>query len=233
MGLTSWDQPTDNYNYAQLAGNWQIVDFHDHSPGRGVQIPAGGLGAGSVVSSNIANGQVGLQHLAPLVVQDLGLTSGGFSGRAKINIALADTQAGAGFAVMPTTADQVSVTLNTDGLLFIAYQALWKASTGTAQAGIFLNGVALTAGAANAVPSVTAAQTSSANAFYQPLYTQSGLQGLTALSSTTTDSTEVTTGEIVAGATVVYAAAATYTVSIRFIQSVAKARHLWVWAVNF
>lgn len=57
MGITSWNDETDEYNYEQLDNNWQIVDTHDHSPGKGVQIPEGG----------IANGAIGTEQLSSAV----------------------------------------------------------------------------------------------------------------------------------------------------------------------
>lgn len=53
MSLAMWDNIEDPYNYQQFANNWQIVDLHDHTPGRGVQIPGAG----------IANSAVGTNHL--------------------------------------------------------------------------------------------------------------------------------------------------------------------------
>jgi hypothetical protein len=68
MSLIKWDQVGDYFSHAQLASNWQLVDDHDHSPGKGKKIPFGGLGSGSVSSTelradavltaNIADGQV-------------------------------------------------------------------------------------------------------------------------------------------------------------------------------
>lgn len=66
MGLRVWDQLADPYDHSQLAANWYKVDLHDHTPGRGVQIPAEGIadgaitgtkiGSSAVTSSNIVNG---------------------------------------------------------------------------------------------------------------------------------------------------------------------------------
>jgi hypothetical protein len=68
MSLIKWDQVGDYFSHAELASNWQLVDDHDHSPGKGKKIPFGGLGSGSVSSTelradavltaNIADGQV-------------------------------------------------------------------------------------------------------------------------------------------------------------------------------
>ena len=53
MGLTKWDQINDNFSHAQLAANFQALDDHDHTPGNGVQIPAGGLAPLSVAAANL------------------------------------------------------------------------------------------------------------------------------------------------------------------------------------
>jgi hypothetical protein len=60
MALHTWNQPLDPYDYVQLTNNWNIVDFHDHTPGRGVQIPMGGIAAGAV-------GPVALASNVPIV----------------------------------------------------------------------------------------------------------------------------------------------------------------------
>lgn len=68
MGLTKWDAPNDAFSHAQLAANFQAIDDHDHTPGRGKQIPAGGIAPlaigttelkdGTFTSDKIANGAV-------------------------------------------------------------------------------------------------------------------------------------------------------------------------------
>jgi microcystin-dependent protein len=55
MGLTAWDDLVDPYDYQQFANNWNIVDFHDHTPGRGVQIPYGGIAPGAVGLAQLAS----------------------------------------------------------------------------------------------------------------------------------------------------------------------------------
>jgi hypothetical protein len=54
MGLRIWNLVTDLYDHAQLADNWAKVDYHDHSPGRGVQIPTEGLADNSVTAAKLA-----------------------------------------------------------------------------------------------------------------------------------------------------------------------------------
>jgi hypothetical protein len=48
MGLFTWDKLLDPYDYVQLTLNWNKVDYHDHTPGHGVQIPMGGIAPGAV-----------------------------------------------------------------------------------------------------------------------------------------------------------------------------------------
>jgi hypothetical protein len=54
MGLRIWDSLSDPYDHNQLADNWSKVDFHDHTPGRGVQIPTEGIADGAITSVKMA-----------------------------------------------------------------------------------------------------------------------------------------------------------------------------------
>lgn len=64
MGLTEWDLAADPYDHSQQAGNWALVDAHDHSSGKGKQIPAAGLASSSVTTAKIADGAVTAAKLA-------------------------------------------------------------------------------------------------------------------------------------------------------------------------
>lgn len=48
LGLKVWNLTTDPYNSGQLAENWAKVDEHDHSTGKGKQIPTGGIADGAI-----------------------------------------------------------------------------------------------------------------------------------------------------------------------------------------
>lgn len=54
MSLALWDSLTDQYDSSQLVGNWVAVDAHDHTSGKGVQIPTGGIVNGAVTNDKIA-----------------------------------------------------------------------------------------------------------------------------------------------------------------------------------
>src|SRR4051812_11093597 len=58
MGLTAWDLGADSYDHSQLASNFSQIDLHNHTPGKGLQIPSGGLADNSVTSAKIAADQV-------------------------------------------------------------------------------------------------------------------------------------------------------------------------------
>jgi hypothetical protein len=54
MGLHAWDAGGDSYDHSQLANNFTAIDQHDHSPSKGVRIPADGLADGAVTGVKIA-----------------------------------------------------------------------------------------------------------------------------------------------------------------------------------
>jgi len=58
MGLKIWNLLGDPYDHTQLADNWAKVDQHDHSEGKGTQIPTGGLADGAVSASKLGSASV-------------------------------------------------------------------------------------------------------------------------------------------------------------------------------
>lgn len=54
MGLRVWNLITDLYDHSQLADNWAKVDYHDHSPGKGVQVPTEGIADSAITSVKLA-----------------------------------------------------------------------------------------------------------------------------------------------------------------------------------
>lgn len=57
-GLVKWDQLTDPYDNAQLANNFTLIDQHDHTSGKGTQIPTGGIADSAITSVKIADGTI-------------------------------------------------------------------------------------------------------------------------------------------------------------------------------
>jgi hypothetical protein len=82
MGLTKWDQGSDPYSHTQLATNFNLIDLHDHTANKGVQIPTDGiedgaittvkLAADSVTGDKIADGAVTSDQLDKSYVHPLG-----------------------------------------------------------------------------------------------------------------------------------------------------------------
>lgn len=169
---------------------------------------------------------------------------GGSVRRGKTIIATEETRNNTAYGTL-TTPDQVSnIVMPTDGLIVVAYQALWKSSvSGAGSAAIFVGANQLVTADGNGAPGAEAAEAATggttsyatlATAFY-------GLAGGVAPSSA---ETLVTTGQTVknalsgAGGVVhIFAAAGTYDISVQFKASsgsvTAKERKLWVWTESF
>jgi hypothetical protein len=258
MGLKIWNNLTDPYDHAQLADNWAKVAQHDHSGNKGLQIPTGGiqdgaitqakLGTGltatpsdaSVTTAKLTAGAVTADILADAI--KLGLTDSGTVRRGKSIIATTETRTNTVYGTMPTP-DQVSVTLPTDGLIAIAYQATWQESVNaTAAAAIFLGANQLKVGTSAGLSAVSEAQLGGGTAAVDKPLATTGVGLLGTGSGPTAYSGDVTTGQILGrsdggGPTYVFAAAGTYVVSVQFKSTsgtvTVKNRKLWALTIGF
>src|SRR5688500_11762674 len=75
MGLKRWDQPNDVFSYTELSDNWAKVDAHDHTSGKGVQIPTSGLANLAVTTSKLAGNSVDGSKILSNAVTDFHLQS--------------------------------------------------------------------------------------------------------------------------------------------------------------
>lgn len=82
MGLKRWDQPNDIFSYTELSNNFASIDTHDHSSGKGVQIPTGG----------IANLAVDNTKLATDAVTNTKIAAATIAGDRLVNSTIADTK---------------------------------------------------------------------------------------------------------------------------------------------
>lgn len=65
MLLTVWDSDSDDFNLIDLENNWDDIDIHDHSSGKGVQISTAGIAPNAITTGLIAAGAVQNANLAP------------------------------------------------------------------------------------------------------------------------------------------------------------------------
>ncbi len=82
MGLVKWADLKDPYDHTQLAGNFDAIDKHDHTTGKGLQIPTAGikdlaittpkLADASVTTIKLADGSITSVKIATGVVASLG-----------------------------------------------------------------------------------------------------------------------------------------------------------------
>lgn len=75
MGLRAWNLGSDNFDFNSLSNDWGLIDVHDHSAGKGVQIPTGGIANLAVTGPKIAAGAVDSTKLAAAAVNDAALAS--------------------------------------------------------------------------------------------------------------------------------------------------------------
>lgn len=247
MGLTSWNEGDDNYSYEQLANNWQLIDFHDHTPGRGVPVAPGGLASGAVLQQNIAAGVIGIQHLSTQLTKDLGL---GTNGRGSVQVAGATSIT----TTSITVPDQVmSLNVDAGSLVGITYQALAKVSSGgSLNAAICTSLNPSGSWAATSIATNNGAPSSGPevqlnNTYFTPIATN-GVY-LVGGNSTTADSTESTTPQLVGfagngtvggGETLLFFnTAGSYNIGVGYWLSATgytitvQNRHLWARTINF
>jgi hypothetical protein len=197
------------------------------------------------------------RHISAGLAQQLGLNDAGIVRRGKSITPTQETRdsavSGTGYGTL-TTPDQVqSVVLPTDGLIFVAFQGMWKESVaGAARAAIFIgaNQTKLAYENQTAPPSVEALINNATNV-YTPL--ASAPHGLVSGDASAAYAGDATTGQMVgveaarwheasgssqldrttAGVAMIFADAGTYNVSVQFKVSsgtvTAKNRKLWCW----
>src|SRR5687767_4898268 len=75
MGLKRWDQPNDVFSYIELSDNFNLLDLHDHSSGKGVQIPTAGIVNNAIDATKLADNAVTATKIPNASVADSKLVS--------------------------------------------------------------------------------------------------------------------------------------------------------------
>jgi hypothetical protein len=68
LQLTIWDSGQDDYDHNQLAANWDAVDQHDHSPGKGKQIGSDGIADAAILNRHLAVNAVTSNKIQDLTI---------------------------------------------------------------------------------------------------------------------------------------------------------------------
>jgi hypothetical protein len=216
---------------------------------------------GEIDAVNIADGSLTQEELGQALRELLGVNGGGQVRRGKSIIATEETRTNVAFGTL-TTPDRVqNVVLPTDGLMVVAYQAMWKASVASAaEAAIFLDNVQTveqTTQAGSGDPLTSEAFLGSGYTVNQYKVLASWAGGLASAhnrTSTVAYNGDVATGQPVGGGMqpdsagptgfhnvygpcFLFADAGAYDVSVQFRSSsgsvTAKNRKLWVWTLGF
>lgn len=219
-----------------------------------LQLGAGVVGTNELAAKAATTAKIDDEAITPdKILEDirefLGLSSTGQTRRGKSIVATEQSRANAAYGLL-TTPDRVqNVVLPTDGLIFVHFQALWKASEADkGAAALFIGENQLRNPRANGEPVVNEAGlvNGKVSTKFSPLV--SNPTGLFTAGSGVSDSTLVTTGlagfydgvtfNNPAGAIcVIEAAAGTYDISVRFKATsgsvTVKERKLRVWTAAF
>ena len=156
MSLTAWTSVSDAYNHTQLATNWGLVDTHDHSAGKGVQLNAANsiqagtitaalfsgaidwttaIGTGTITGSNIASDTITASNIANATITGSKIAANTIEG-SNIDPATTITVAGVtvtgtGTALLVDHNAQVSGNLAVSGTITGSYTPGAGSITGT------------------------------------------------------------------------------------------------------
>lgn len=76
IGLRVWDLSDDSYDHGELASNWTKVDQHDHTSGKGVKIPRGGIADDAIGPDQLAEDSVTSAHIVDGTIQGSDIAPG-------------------------------------------------------------------------------------------------------------------------------------------------------------
>lgn len=249
MGIRVWDQPGDFFSYSELAANWAAVDVHDHTSGKGLQIPTAGIAnlavtgakiaTSTIDSSKIIDGTIATadygansitsDKLALVAQQQLGLTSGSQVGRGYFTQAAAGTRTNVAYGAVSNGPDAITgVVLPAGALIVVGYQAVWQATVagGATRAAIFIGANQLKTSFNSGITSPQVQEISLVAAPNQDNSLSTYSNGLQAGGTGGAYTGDVTTGQIIGtsdtgagGMVFIFAAAGTYDVSVQFKSS--------------
>lgn len=75
MGLRQWNLGTDTFSYTELASNFSAIDNHDHTTGKGLQVPTGGIVDAAITNAKLASNAVDATKIVSGSISDAKLSS--------------------------------------------------------------------------------------------------------------------------------------------------------------
>lgn len=70
LSLRKWDLPNDPFDYSALAGNFDKLDSHDHTSGKGLPISTAAIANSAITVDKIVDGSVSVAKQAPISFVD-------------------------------------------------------------------------------------------------------------------------------------------------------------------
>lgn len=178
MGLKIWNLLTDPYDHSQLASNWAKVDQHDHTTGKGVPIPTGGIAEGAISTEKLGDEQVSAAKLSSPVTEQGAFNTATRTYRKVVTSEEIYSNSTTSYTVV----DQATLYVPKNGWLIFTYQAAQKATTSNATIQLFIDGAEPKGTPAGGLTTLTAA-TAEVSTFFGPLQSI-GSSGTTALIAT-------------------------------------------------
>lgn len=238
MGLKVWNLLTDPYDHSQLASNWAKVDQHDHTSGKGVQIPTGGIADGAISGVKVGNAQITPEKLTASVVSSVGINTLSNTYRKSS----ANTETYSNSTTSYTVVDEASVTVQANGRLMVSYFALHKATTANASLACFVDGVEVKRVATAGAPVAFTSPALEPNTIWGYVYTNGGWNETSFFSrvqGVTTDTSLNTTGMTAPPSEAIFGlSAGTHKVEVKAKAGSSgkieiKNRYLWVRAEGY
>lgn len=75
MSLRVWDSVSDYFNHTELKSNWDKLDAHDHTSGKGLLIPTAGITDSAITTNKIAASAVTDAKISSFSITDAKLAS--------------------------------------------------------------------------------------------------------------------------------------------------------------
>lgn len=75
MSLKRWNLSGDGFSYTELSDNFNLIDAHDHTTGKGLQIPTAGIANSAVTLAKLATNSVDATKVLDASITDTELAS--------------------------------------------------------------------------------------------------------------------------------------------------------------